>query len=108
MERDLLYSYQALKETTQGAEPVEDNLPASINQVASNLKSDEDLEDKITLLDPRVQTLIRTYLEVPGELPPPTSCNELVQMDFKLKPQFMGHTICRRPWPAPKEVSGEI
>ena len=28
-------------------------------------------EDKIKLLDPRVQKLIRTYLEVFGELPPP-------------------------------------
>ena len=38
-------------------------------QGASNLHSDEDMEDKIKVLDPRVQKLIRTYLEVFGELP---------------------------------------
>ena len=64
MERDLLYAYQGLKDTTKDAEPVEDLLPASIHQGASNLHSDEDMEDNIKLLDPRVQKLIRTYLEV--------------------------------------------
>ena len=54
--------------------------------------------DKIKLLDPRVQTLIRTYLEVFGELPPPASCDKLVQMDLKLKPEFVGHIIRRRPY----------
>ena len=60
------------------------------------------MEDKIKLLDPRVQKLIRTYLEVFGELPPPASCDNLVQMDLKLQPEFLGHKICRRPYPAPK------
>ena len=46
------------------------------------------MEDKIKLLDPRVQKLIRTYLEVFGELPPPPSCDKLVQMDLKLKPEL--------------------
>ena len=32
VERDLLYAYQGLKDTTKDAEPVEDNLPASIHQ----------------------------------------------------------------------------
>ena len=52
MEQDLLYAYQGLKDTTKDAEPVEDHLPASIHQGASNLHSDEDMEDKIKLLDP--------------------------------------------------------
>ena len=43
---------------------MEDHLPASITQGASNLHSDDDMEDKIKLLNPRVQRLIRTYLEV--------------------------------------------
>ena len=60
------------------------------------------------LLDPRVQKLIRTYLEVFGELPPPASCDKLVQMDLKLKPEFVGHKIRRRPYPAPKEQADEI
>ena len=66
------------------------------------------MEDKIKLLDPRVQKLIRTYLEVFGELPPPDSCDKLVQMDLKLKPEFVGHKIRRRPYPAPREQDDEI
>ena len=107
MERDLLYAYQGLKDTTKDAEPVEDHLPASI-QGASNLHSDEDMEDKIKLLDPRVQNLIRTYLEVFSELPPPASCDKLVEMELKLKPEFLGQEIRRRPYPAPKEQANEI
>ena len=99
VERDLLYAYQGLKDTTKGEESVEDHLPASITQGASNLHSDEDMEDKIKLLDPRVQKLIRTYLEVFGELPPPASCDKLVQM---------GQKIRRRPYPAPKKQADEI
>ena len=75
MERDLLYAHQGLKDTTKDAEPVEDHLPASIHQGASNLHSYGDMEDKIKLLDPRVQKLIRTYLEQFGELPPQASCD---------------------------------
>ena len=108
VERDLLYAYQGLKDTTKDAEPVEDHLSASIHQGASNLHSDEDMEDKIKLLDPRVQKLIRTYLEVFGELPPPASCDKMVQMDLKLKPEFVGHKIRRRPYPAPIEQADEI
>ena len=66
------------------------------------------MEDKIKLLDPRVQKLIRTYLEVFRELPPPASCDKLVQMDLKLEPEFVGHKIPRRPYPAPKEQADEI
>ena len=66
------------------------------------------MEDKIKILDPRVQKLIRTYLEVFGELPPPASCDKLLQMDLKLKPEFVGHKIRRRPYPAPKEQADEI
>ena len=103
VERDLLYAYQGLKDTTKDPEPVDDHLHASIHQGASNRHSDEDMEDKIKLLDPRVQKLIRIYLEVFGELPPPASCDKLVQMDLKLKPEFLGHKIRRRPYLAPKE-----
>ena len=71
VEPDLLYAYQGVNDTTKDAETVEDHLPASIHEGASNLHSDEDLEDKIKVLDLRVQKLIRTYLDVFGELPPP-------------------------------------
>ena len=53
VERDLLYAYQGLKDTTKGEESLEDHLPTSITQGASNLHSDEDMEDKIKLMDPR-------------------------------------------------------
>ena len=66
------------------------------------------MEDKIKLLDPRVQKIIRTYLEVFGQLSPTASCDKLVQIDLKLKPEFVGHKIRRRPYPAPKEQAGEI
>ena len=108
VERDLLYAYQGLKDTTTGEESVEDHLPTSIIQGASNLHSDEDMENKIKLLDPRVQKLIRTYLEVFGELPTLPSCDKLVQMDLKLKPEFVGHKIRRRPYPSPNEQADKI
>ena len=108
VERDVLYAYEGLKDTTKGEESVEDHLSASITQGASNLHADEDMDDKIKLLDPRVQKLIRTYLEVFQHLPPPASCDKLVQMDLKLKPEFVGHKIRRRPYPAPKEQAVEI
>ena len=73
VEQDLLYAYHGLKDTTKGEESVEDHLPTSITQGVSNLHSDMDMEDKIKLLDPRVRKLMRTYLEVFGELPPPAS-----------------------------------
>ena len=108
VERDLLYAYQGLKDTTKDAAPGEDPLPASLHQGTSNLHSDEDIEDKIKLSDPRVQKLIRTYLEVFGELPPQASCDKLVQMDLKLKAEFVGHKIRKRPYSAPKEQADEI
>ena len=66
------------------------------------------MDDKIRLLDPWLQKLIRTYLEVFGELPPQASCDKLVQMDLKLKPEFVGHKIRRRPYLAPKEQADKI
>ena len=108
VERDLLYAYQGLKDTTKDEEPVEDHFPASITQGASNLHSDQDMKDKIKLLNQRVQRLIRTYLEVFGELPPPATCDKLVQMDLKLKPDVVGHKIQRRPYLALKEQADEI
>ena len=72
VEQDLLYAYKGSEDTTKGEESVEDHLPTSITQGASNLHSDEDMEDRIKLLDPRVQKLIRTSLELFGELPPPS------------------------------------
>ena len=108
VERVLLYPYEGLKDPAKDAEPVEAPPPASIHQGASSLHSDKDVEDKIKPLDPRIKKLIRTYLEVFGELPPPASCDMLVQMDLKLKPEFLGHKIRRRPYPATQEQANEI
>ena len=108
VERDLFYAYQGLENTTKDAELVEDHLNGSIPQGASNLHSDDDMEDNIKLLDPRVHRLFRTYLEVFGELPPPASCDKMVQMDLKLKPEFVGHKIRKRPYPAAKEQADKI
>ena len=47
-------------------------------------------------------------MEVFGEQPPPASCDKLVKMDLKLKPESVGHKIRRRPYPAPKEEADEI
>ena len=77
VEGDLLYAYQGLKDTIKDTEPVEHHLPASIHQGASNLHSDEDMEDKIKVLDPRVQKLIRTTWRYSENYPlqhPVTSC----------------------------------
>ena len=108
MERDLLYAYQGLKDTTKNPEPVEDHFHACIHQGANNLHSDENLGDKIKLLDPRVQKLIRTYLAVFGELSPSASCDKRVQINLKLKPEFVGHKIRRRAYLALQEQAGEI
>ena len=99
VKRDVLYAYQGLKDKTKDTEPVEDHLPASMHQGAGNLHYDEDMEDKIKLLDPRVQKLMRTCLEVFRELPPPASCDKMVQMDLKLKPEFVGHEIRKKTLP---------
>ena len=109
VERDILSAYQCSKTPEEREEnPVEDHLPDSIHKGASNLHSDSDLEDKIKDHDPRVQKLGRTYLEVFGELPPPASCERLVQMDLKLKPEFQGHKTRRRPYLAAKDQLDEI
>ena len=48
------------------------------------------------------------YLYVFGELPPQASCDKLVKPNLKLKPKFVRHKICRRPYAAPKEKADAI
>ena len=59
-------------------------------------------------LDPRLTKLIHKYQEDFGALPPPLSCKKLVQMDLKLKPEFEGLVVRRRPYPAPQDQIDEI
>ena len=47
VERDLTYAYQGPKDSVKDAEPVEDQFATSIHQGASNLHSEEDLENNI-------------------------------------------------------------
>ena len=76
----------------------------------SNLHAEEDFVEKLESmnLDPRLRKLIQKYQEVFGALPPPLSCKKLVQMDLKLKPEFEGFVVRRRPWPAPQDQIDEI
>ena len=76
----------------------------------SNLHAEEDFLQKIESLnlEPRLKKLLLTYEEVFGALPPPLSCNKLVQMDLKLKPEFEKTRVRRRPYPAPQERVEEI
>ena len=69
----------------------------------SNLHAEEDFSEKVESmnLDPRLNKLIHNY-------PPPLSCNKLVQMDLKLKPEFEGLVVRRRPYPAPQDQIDEI
>ena len=52
--------------------------------------------------------MLLTSQEVFGALPPPLSCQKLVQMDLKLKPEFEKARVWRRPYPAPQEQAVEI
>ena len=76
----------------------------------SNLRGEEDFPKKVESmnLDPRLTNLIHKNHEVFGALPPPLSCRKLVQMDLKLKPEFEGSVVRRRPYPAPQDQIDEI
>ena len=68
----------------------------------SNLHAEEDFSAKLESmnLEPRLSNLIQTYHEVFGALPPP--------LDLKLKPEFEGSVVRRRPYPAPQDQINEI
>ena len=76
----------------------------------SNLHPAGDVFQKLESmnLEPRLNKLIQNYQEVFGALPPPLSCKKLVQMDLKVKPEFEGSVVRRRPYPAPQDQIDEI
>ena len=76
----------------------------------SNLHAKGDFGQKVESLDldPRMKRLLATHEEVFGALPTPLSCKKLVQMDLKLKPEFKGARVRRRPYPAPQAQIDEI
>ena len=99
----LVYS---LHYAQQGCQGWEDELPPETmgrmkkqEKGKSNLHAEEDFVEKLESmnLDPRLSKLIHKYQEVFGALPPPLSCKNLVQMDLKLKPEFEGSVVRRRP-----------
>ena len=75
----------------------------------SNLRAEEDFSENVESmnLDLCLTKLIHKYQEVFGALPPPLSCKKLVQMDLKLKPEFEGSVVRRRPYPAPQDQINE-
>ena len=49
-----------------------------------------------------------TYLDVFGELPPPTSCDKPLKIDLKVKAEFVPHKKYWRPYPALEEQADKI
>ena len=101
----------------QGRQDGEDELPPETmgrmkkqEKGKSNLHVEEDFAEKLESmnLDPCLSKLIHKYQKVFGPLPPPLSCKKLVQMDLKLKPQFEGSVVRRRPYPATQDQIDEI
>ena len=114
LEVPLVYS---LHYAQQGRQDWEDELPPETmgrmkkqEKGKSNLHAEEDFFEKLESmnLDPRLSKLIQKYHEVFGALPPPLSCKTLVQMELKLKPEFEGSVVRRRPYPAPQDQIDEI
>ena len=110
----LVYS---LHYAQQGCKDWEDELPPETmgrmkkqEKGKSNLHAEEPVVEKLESmnLDAQLSKLIQKYQEVFGALPPTLSCKELVQMDLKLKPEFEGSVVRRRPYPAPQVQIDEI
>ena len=58
-------------------------------------------------LDHLLDKLIQKYHEDFRALPPPLSCKKWVQKDFKLKQEFEGSVVRRRPYLAPQDQMDE-
>ena len=76
----------------------------------SNFHAEEDFVVKLESMnfDPCLSKLVQKYQEVFGALPPPLSCKKLVLMDLKLKLEFEGSVVRRRPYPAPQDQIDEM
>ena len=100
----------------QGCQDCEDELPPETmahmekaEKGKSNLHDEEHFAAKLESmnLDPHHGKLRQKYQEVLGASLPPLSCQELVQMDVKLKPEFEC-VVKRRTYPAPQDRIEEI
>ena len=103
----LVYS---LHYAQQGRQDWEDELPPETmgcmkkqEKGKSNLHAEEDFVEKLESmnLDPRLSKLIQKHQEVFGALLSPLSCKN--EMDLKLKPEFEGSVVRRRPYSAPQD-----
>ena len=112
-ETPLVYSLNYAQER----QDLEDELPPETvgrikkqDKEKGNLGAEEDFseKDESMNLGPRLTNLIHKYQEVFGALPSPLSCKKLVQMDLKLKLEFEGSVVRRRPYPAPQDQIDEI
>ena len=110
----LVYSLQYAQ---HGRQDLEDEVPPETmgrikkqEKEKRNLHGEEDVSEKPESMNfaPRLSKLIQKYREVFGALPPPLSCKKLVLMDSKLKPEFEGSVVRRRPYPAPQDQIEEI
>ena len=105
----LVYS---LHYAQQCCQDLEDELPPEMmgrmkkqEKGKTNLHAEEDFVQQLESmnLDPRLSKLIQKYQEVLRALPPPLFCKKLVEIDLKLKPEFEGSVVRRRPYPAPQD-----
>ena len=76
----------------------------------NNLHAEDDFCENLESmnLDPCLSKLTQKYHWVFRALPPLLSCKKLVQMDLKLKPEFEGSLVRRRPYPAPQDQIDQI
>ena len=82
----LHYGQQCSPEWDDGSVPAETaDRQKKKEHGKSNLYAKEDFLQKLESLnlDPRPKKLLKTYEEVFGALPPPLSCEKLVQLDLK-------------------------
>ena len=109
----LVYS---LHYAQQGCQDWEDELPPETmgrmkkqGKGKSNLHAEEEFVEKLESMNlyPLLSKPIHKYQEVFGALPPPLSCKKLDQMDLKLKPEFEGSVVRRRPYPTPQDGMNE-
>ena len=65
----------------------------------SHLHAEEHFAEELESvnLDPHLGKLFQKYREVFGALLAPLSCEKLVQIDLKLRPNFEGSVVRRRP-----------
>ena len=103
-----LYSAQGSNNKWKEEDMTTDQIGERRDHGKSNVHSEDDFDENIKNLDPRVQKLLKTYEEVFGALPPPGSCRKLVEMNLMLKPKFEKQRLNGRPYPASADHVEEI